>query len=203
MTRLLLDQPGFCYNLQNAKGETALHWTVRAVAFVPILYGGWLCIKHTPTYLKTVKMLIKAGCCATVTAANGETPFTVLLRGLETMKKENRYLEVDKSSVTVDKAIRNNDMYRMYCDCLILLLSAGACPSETDHQLMTSELLQPLLTASGLRAYAASKCERPASLRRLSKLCLRRHVRKPLPTHVPATGLPRCLQKYVLLEVND
>lgn len=185
IARLLLAQSQCDFTLRNIYRETALQRAIRGIKDISHWdYPAEEKISTTTGFLEIIEMLVRAGFSATAVASNGESPLTALLKAGEAI--------VDYDSQTLRK---------LFCNCLMLLLLAGSHVGETDYQLM--KVLHTVLTPRGIQEYATSKCDRPSSLKRLSKFTIRNLTCKPLAKHVPRTDLPQFLQKYLLLEVTD
>ncbi len=94
----------------------------------------------------------------------------------------------------------HKELQDKFCQCLMLLLSAGCHVSDTDISLMRKlTVLTP-----GVLEYATTKCcSKPTSLQRMCKIVLRNQVKKPLSKHMCQTGLPTHLQNYLLLKIHD
>ena len=89
-----------------------------------------------------------------------------------------------------------SEMTEQFCDCVMLLLSAGYQAEEVDIDLMNSDILRPILEPRGIQQYALIT----ASLQHLCKLTIRKAASRGLEAHLPTMGLPPALQKYLLLE---
>ena len=132
------------------------------------------------------QMLIKAGCSM---GENCTCPFTLLrFKIAELLRYGQCNQEIDS-----------------LCDCFKLLLSAGISLTEEDFHRLTraNPSLVQLLADRGVQEQVLYACSKPLSLKRLCKLTIRQTARRPLTAHMPRSGLPEGLQKYVLLEEPD
>ena len=113
-------------------------------------------------FLKVVDTLLRAGLSVTSPGDEHEEILTLFLQVMQAVQRHS-----------------GRALTRMFCDTLILMLSAGSQPRDVDYQLMSSEELRAVTAVRGIPDYARTKCMPPVSLKRLCKLLLRRAVRRP------------------------
>ncbi len=164
----------------------------------PLVFAGWM------GHLDVLKLLFDHGAdvnhedensITSVNASTGEH------RDMVQPGAAANNLLTTSSLTHVLQERRDCENSHQFSDCLMLMLLAGSHVKESDLQLMRS--LDDTLVPRRVLDYATEKCGRPASLKRQCKFLLRTLVRKPLSLHLPQTGLPEYLQRYVLLKEHD
>ena len=183
IVKMLLRHPKISYDNRNYCGETALE----------SLLGELDLYYNIEPHLNILELLINAG-CSVPNMAHGKCPFSILHTFLLSMEIE--------ANIDVSNMKKRPTIMPRFCNCFILLLSAGSQSRHLEQNCDMFPKTHAILEQRGILDYA-QRCTGVASLMRLSKLTIRKHVQKPLTTHVPKIGLPCVLQKYVLLELPD
>ena len=187
LVNLLLMVPHCNLDVRNTQGNSPLYWVLRGLmAYYDGRYPGSLFTGIASDFLDTVIYLVRAGASVLTTNPRSDSAVTLLLRAM--LWRYTKDLENDQT-------ILNH-----YNECLLVLLSAGSTLCKLDFEFM--ELLKPSLL-EGMDTYARNKCSPLCSLRRLSKLAVRKYMHKRLSVNVTKPGLPPLLQDYVLLKIHD
>jgi len=188
MVNFLLMVPHCNLDVKNKQDTSPLYWVLwglteyRSVRYRSVLFKG-----KVSDFLDTAIYLVRAGANVTQTSPFKWGAVTVLLATM---------WQRDETDLETDQTILNH-----YNECLLVLLSAaGITLCERDFHFL--KLLKPSLL-DGIGTYARNKCSHLCSLRRLSKLAVRKYMQKPLSVNVTKTGLPLLLQDYVLLKIHD
>ena len=187
IVKMLLRHPKINYDNRNAHGITVLHSVLRELYY------------ESEAPLQVIELLVQAGCSVPDMISSTPGPsgsYKGTSRFMDNMDKEVGN-NVDVSNLEE----RHPNLIR-FCKCLALLLSAGSKIGELEWHRKRFPRTHAVLEHTGLLDYA-QRCTGVSSLMRVSKLAIRKHVKKPLPTHVVKTGLPCVLQRYVLLEKID
>ena len=177
-----------CKDLKNTEGNAALQHAIhRGLADRQGPKHLWIGRKpfwvRISEMLNVVTILIRAGWQA------DPNPMTMLLEKME----------------LIFRTFPHDDIHRPdqeFCDCLTLLLTTGCPTEEKDTKLMKSDTLQTLLKSRGILQYVQDKAG-PNTLGHSCRLAIRSSTCKPLTAHLPATGLPPALMKYILFETEE
>jgi ankyrin repeat protein len=177
----LLLETGCNMNLMNHQGDTPIK---RAVDGIQEIFSWSFTIEdrieHAIVFCEIVSLLALARCNLEL-QYHGKSILTTLLEA-STIVYQADSLMLETSYVTA----------------LLNLLAAGVPPSMDDlHKLSAICSTSPCLFEA-----LAEANEKPASLKRLCKLSVRRYMREPVRKNISILSLPRSLKDYVGLKTN-